>query len=198
MACAVAPDQRHRDTRNAHLVSTAGGQKDITQLAVSARVACGEPPTREAQEVGGGQDGVAGRIGMDDAANRIDQEHAGRDTVERIGEGCSFRGLEIDRLADQNGAPDMRNDESHAPARIVVDEAVALVTKDAEHCDAGRGLLQHGCDEVHQARRLRPFAIESGLEEFVVRNQIGGGDRPFDLGRKCPAVDGSNLIYLSK
>ena len=112
------------------------------------------------------QHGVAAGIGVNDAAVRVDQEHAGAEAVERIGEGRRFGGLEVDRPADQHRAADVRHDEPHAPARLVVDDAVALVPEDAEHGGARRRLVEHGADEVDQALRPRPFLVEAGLDEL--------------------------------
>ena len=40
--------------------------------------------------------------------------------------------------ADQHRAANMRDDEPHAPARLVVDEAIPLVPEDAEQGSARR------------------------------------------------------------
>jgi len=53
---------------------------------------------------------MACRIGMHDAASRIDQEHAGGDTVERIGE-CRCFG---DHFADECRSPNVQGDKALA------------------------------------------------------------------------------------
>ena len=40
-------------------------------------------------------------------------------------------------LADQHRAANVRDDEAHALAHLVVDDAIPLVAKDAEEGDAG-------------------------------------------------------------
>ena len=74
---------------------------------------------------------------MDHPPAGVDQEQAGADAVEGIGECGRFGGLEIDQLADQHRAANVRDDQAHAPAHLVVDDAIPLVTEDAEKGDAG-------------------------------------------------------------
>jgi len=40
--------------------------------------------------------------------------------------------FELDHLADERDPSNMRHDEPHASARLVVDEAMTLVAKDAK------------------------------------------------------------------
>ena len=85
-------------------VAAAGGKEDIAQVLIGLRIAGGEPAAGCAQEIAGGEHDVAGRVGVNDAPVRIDQEHAGAETVERVGEGRGFGGLEVDQPADQDRA----------------------------------------------------------------------------------------------
>ena len=126
----------------------------------------GELAARRAQDGALVQHGMAAGIGVHDAPGLVDQEHAGAEAVEGIGEGRGLGSLEIDRPADQHRAADVRDDEPHALARLVVDQAVALVAEDAEHGGARRRLVEHGADEVHQPLRPRPLLVEARLEEL--------------------------------
>jgi hypothetical protein len=44
----------------------------------------------------------------------------------------------VEHFADEHRAAEVRHDKSHAPARFVVNEAVALVTKQCEKRHIGR------------------------------------------------------------
>jgi hypothetical protein len=87
---------------------------------------------------------VAGGVGMDHARARVDEEHAGAETVERIGECRHLDRLEIDHLADQHGAAQVRREQPQAPARVVVGNAIAFMAEDHEGGDAGRRSLERG------------------------------------------------------
>jgi len=93
--------------------------------------------------------------------------------------------LQVDDLGDEYGAPDMGNQQPHALARRVVDQAMPLVAKHAEHGGAGRRLLEGGADEVDKALRLRPFAVEARLEEFGIGQQIRRRHRSSTSARKA-------------
>ncbi len=66
---------------------------------------------------------------MDDAAGRIDQEHPGADAIERIGQGCRFRFLEIDHFANKNRSPKVWRYKPHAAACFRIEKPVALMAK---------------------------------------------------------------------
>ena len=118
------------------------------------------------------------------SARRVDQEHAGTDAVEGIGECRRFRGLALHRRADQHRAAHMRSDEPHAPAHLIVGNALPLITKHAEERDARRRFLERDPQMVHQALRPRPLPIVARLQELVVGNEIGGGERLLDPWRR--------------
>jgi hypothetical protein len=136
---------------------------------------------------------MAGRIGVNDPAPRVDQEHAGTDRVERIGERRGFRSLQVDDFADEYRTPDMRDDQPHPPPRLVVHKPVALVPEHAERGDAGERLVQDGADEIHQALGRGPFLVEAGLEELLVGHHVGGGDDLSDPGEE---MAGGGRVYL--
>ena len=45
----------------------------------------------------------------------------------------------------------MRNDQPHAPAHLVIDEPLLLVSKYTEQRKAGRGLVQRGGQMIDEA-----------------------------------------------
>ena len=81
----------------------------------------------------------------------------------------------------------MRREQAQAPARLVVDEAVALVAEHAAHGDAGRGLVERDRHVVDDALRAQPFLVDAHLAQFVERQEIGPGERLLDLGKELPA-----------
>ncbi|HEX6610851.1 MAG TPA: hypothetical protein VF051_08745, partial [Hyphomicrobiaceae bacterium] len=84
---------------------------------------------------------------MNDAAGLVDEEHAGGQPIQDIGKCCGFGGLEIDRPADMHRAAKVGNDEAHALTRSIIDNAMALVPKNAKHGGTRRRLVEHGADE---------------------------------------------------
>src|SRR5690606_4029545 len=113
------------------------------------------------------QHGDAGRIGVDDAAGRIDEEHGRGQTVERVGQSVGLGARVVDDLADQDRAPNMRDKQAHAGPRRLVNEAVALMTEDAEHHRTRPRLLDWGGDEIDYADRRGPLPVESRPAELV-------------------------------
>ncbi|MEP6836594.1 MAG: hypothetical protein ABJA75_00965 [Bradyrhizobium sp.] len=123
---------------------------------------------------------------MNETSTGIDQVHARTKPIERVDEGRDFGSLELEHPADQDGTPDMRRDQPHLPARMVVDGAVALVAEDSEYGRADRGPVDDRADEVDEALRFGPLAIQFTLGEFCERHQIGGGNRLFEVAEKMP------------
>ena len=98
---------------------------------------------------------------MNDTAACIDETHAGTETIERVGERRSLRGLQIERSSDQNRPADMGNDQPHPAPCFVIDDAVPLTAKDAEHGYAGCRFVENGIDAIDEALRPRPFPIKT-------------------------------------
>jgi hypothetical protein len=71
-------------------------------------------------------------VGMNKPASCVHQEHARYQTIERVGERSRFDLVKVDDLADRNGAPKMRGEQSHAPARSVIDKTVTLMSRDCK------------------------------------------------------------------
>ena len=111
---------------------------------------------------------------MHHAADAVDEDHAGAQAIEDIGEACSFGLPEIDGLADQIAAPDMRHDQRHPPAHFVVDHAARLVPHHAEKRATRRGFLDHRARHVDPAMRPRPLAVKAAAAKFVVGHDIRG------------------------
>ena len=95
-----------------------------------------------------------------------------------------FAGLELEHPVDQDGTPDVRRDQSHLPARPVVDQAVSLVAEHAEDGRADRRPVENSADEIDQALRPRPLTIQFGLAQFANRDQVGGRNRLLDVAEK--------------
>ena len=125
-------------------IAILGAGDDVGQHPIALPIVGDQPTAGGVQDLGLGQHGLTRGIGAHDAAARIEQQHASADAVERVGKGRGFRGLLLDHLADERGAANVRHDQSHAPARFTVDEAVARVAKDHEGGPARRRLVQHG------------------------------------------------------
>ena len=133
---AVRSGQRHRDSLDPHgCVALARGCKDIPKRPLDLRIGGHQPPARGTQDIAGGEDGASGGIGMNQAPVRVDEIHARAQPIEGIDECRDFAGLELEHSADQDGTPDVRSDQSHLPARPLIDKAVSLV---AEHAEYGR------------------------------------------------------------
>ena len=134
---AVLSDQRHGDPLGPDgCVALTRGRKDIPQA--SAGPVHRRRPAARRRNSGyrlRGKKGVAGGIGVKEAPFRVDEIHARAEPIEGIDECRDFAGLELEHSADQDGTPDVRRDQSHLPARPVIDEAVSLV---AEHAEYGR------------------------------------------------------------
>jgi hypothetical protein len=112
--------------------------------------------------------------------------------IEGIDECRHFPGLELEHPANQDGTPDVRSDQSHLPARPLIDKAVSLVAEHAEYGRADRRPVENRADEIDQALRLRPLTIQFGLAEFSKRDQVGGRNRLLDVSEKvrlCGWID---------
>ena len=140
---------------------------------------------------------VAGGIGVNETPGRIDQIHAGTKPIERIDEGRDFRRLELEHSADQHGAPDMRRDQPHLPARLVVDEAVSLVAEHSEDGRADRRPVDDRAQEIDEALGLGPLTIQFALGEFAERHQVGGRNRLFEVAEKVPLGGRIDLLKES-
>ena len=160
---AVLSDQRHGDPLDPHgCVALTCGRKDIPQRPLDPCIGSHQPPTGGTQDIACGKNGAAGGIGVNEAPFRVDEIHARAEPIEGIDEGRHFAGLELEHPADQDGPPDVRSDQSHLPARPVIDKAVSLVTEHAEYGRADGRPVENGAYEIDQALRLRPFAIQVG------------------------------------
>jgi len=63
---------------------------------------------------------VAADIGVDDPPGSIDQEHAGGKPVQGIGQRGGVDLVQVDDLADQEGATHVRHHQLHVSARALV------------------------------------------------------------------------------
>ncbi len=87
----------------------------------------------------------------------IDEAHARAQPVQGIGQRRALGGLEIEHSGDQNRAADVGDDQAHALAHLVIDDAIALVAKHSEHRHAGGRLVEGTAgSEVDQALLAAP------------------------------------------
>jgi hypothetical protein len=66
----------------------------------------------------------------------------------------------------------MRRDKAHALARFLIDDPLAFVPENPEHCGLGRRLLEKDAYKINQSLRLGPLTIETCLEKLVVGKKI--------------------------
>ena len=160
IALAVLSDQRYGDPLGAEGgVALPRGRKDVPQGPVDLRIAGDQPPARGTQNIACGKNGMAGGIGVDEAPARIDEKHARSQPIERIDERRDFRRLELEHSANQHGTPDVRRDQTHLPARAVIDDAVSLVAEDSEDGRADRRPVDNGAQEIDDSLGLGPLTI---------------------------------------
>src|SRR5512138_187481 len=158
IAFAVSSAERHGDAPGAERhVALARGRKHLPQGPIGPCLAGDQTPADETENVAFSEKRVAGGIGVNQAPVRINQIHAGAEPIERVDEGCDLRRLELEHPADQYRAPDMRRDQPHLPARLVVDDPDSLVPEHAEYRRTDRRSLDDGTEEIGQALRLGPL-----------------------------------------
>jgi hypothetical protein len=133
---------------------------------------------------------------LDDASARVEQKHAGAELVESIGQCRGFRGLAFHGRADQHRAAQVRSDQTHALAHLVVGYAIPFLTEDAEEGHARRRFLADGPCKVHQVPRRRPLLVEASIDELVIGKEIDCGDGLLDLGEEF-AGDGRIELGIS-
>src|SRR5882724_3091412 len=193
---AVLPDQRYCNSLGAEgCVALPSGRKYLSQCPVNLCIASRKAPTDVIQDAARIENGLPGGIGMNDTPARIDQIQAGVKPIERISECRGLRNPQIEHSGNHDRAANVRNDHPHAMTRFVIDETVALMAEHPEYDHAGCRFVENGAHEVDKALRPSPFLIKSGRNQFIVRYQIGGRDRLFDLSEKVPH---RCWIYLSK
>ena len=83
--------------------------------------------------------------------------------------------------------------QPHPLARRRVGRAVVLVAKHAEHGHAGRRPVEDAADEVDEPLRLRPFPVETRLDEFLVRDHVRRRQRLADARQELAGVGGIEL-----
>jgi hypothetical protein len=104
---------------------------------------------------------------------RVDEEHAGSQRVQAVGELGCLHLVQIDHLADQEGAADMRGDELEAPTHLVVDEAVAQVPKLQRDSATCCRFFHDGEQAVGESLRSQPLLGEACPAEFLAQEEVG-------------------------
>jgi hypothetical protein len=99
------------------------------------------------------------QVGKYDAAIPVDD--TGSETVQCFHEGRRFRRLGIQHISNQRRPANMPRNQAAAPARLVVDDAVVLVTKHAEQRRAGCRLSERRRQEIHQAPWVGPLLMKT-------------------------------------
>ena len=134
---AVLADKRHRDPLGAERrVALPGCRKYLAQYLADLRITGNQASANDTQDVGGGENGLTGNIGVDEPSFGIDEIHARAEPIERIGERRGFRSFELKHSSDQHGTSEMRSDQTHVPPRLLVDDAVALMAEHSEYRSA--------------------------------------------------------------
>src|ERR1700681_3387499 len=75
-------------------------------------------------------------------------------------------------LPDQHRPAHMRDDETHAPARLGIDEALLLAPKNSEQRKARRRFVDGGRKLLRITVRLYPLLVETRFHEFGVWHAI--------------------------
>ena len=90
---------------------------------------------------------MATEIGMNNAAEHVDQEHAGRQRIEAVCKRRSLDFLKVNHLPDSDGAAHVRHDKREPPTHFVVNEALIEATKNPEASATDPRLLKvrHQC-----------------------------------------------------
>ena len=78
-------------------------------------------------------------------------------------------------------APDVRHDEMHPPAHLVIDHAARFVPRHAEIRTARSRFFQHGICSIDPPLWLRPFTKKPSRAKFVIGNQVGDADDLLDF-----------------
>ena len=108
---------------------------------------------------------MASRVGVKDAPVIIGQNDRRAQAIQGLAEDFGLAAREVDHLGDKHGSSEMRCQKARPATDGVVDDAVPRVTEHAEHGRLAGRLLQRDADEIDQALRLRPFAVEASPEE---------------------------------
>ena len=165
------------------IAATVRGEQDVVHGRVDRRLARNQPAVDRAQEVGVVKNGSTRGIGMDNAAFRIEQDHAGTQPIQNVSETGRFGFLDVDGFADKQRAANMRYDQRHASAHFVVNHAAGVVPDNAEQRAACSRPLDYGACNVDPTLRMRPFAIETAAAKPVVRNEIGSAHHLWGIRR---------------
>src|SRR3974390_3239836 len=100
-------------------------------------------------------------IGVDDACISVDQKHRRRKSVERISQRRRLNLVQINNLANVYGAPEMRHQQPHASARLVVDHAIAMVPGHDDGSRASYRFIKDRIEGIAISLRLRPLLVKS-------------------------------------
>src|SRR5258707_3455765 len=112
------------------------------------------------------------RIGVDDAPQCIDQKHSCAERVETIGERRRLHLLEIDDLADQNGAPDMRDNQCHETFCVLIDNSVAPAADHLKQRAARGRLLENAEHVIHYLLWSHPLDGEPRSAQVTPWNDL--------------------------
>src|SRR5262249_25679896 len=144
----------------------------IQQSRIGGRIDCTETAAGGAQYLAFRHHGMPARIGVDDAAQCIDQKHSGAERVETIGERRRLHLLEIDDLADQHGTADMRDDQCHEPFCVLIDNSIAPAPDHLKERAARGRLLENAEHVVHHLLGSHPLDRESRSAQLAPGNDL--------------------------
>ena len=118
---------------------------------------------------------MAAKIGMNNAAKRINQEHAGWQRIEAVGKRRGLDFPEVNHLADSEGAAHVRHDKREPPTHFVVGEALIEPTKYPEASATDPGLLKIRHQSVYKPLGCYPLSGEARATKFIARNTLRNG-----------------------
>src|SRR5882724_5992329 len=120
----------------------------------------------------------------------LDGRLRGYEAIQRIC-GCRRRRVEVEHFADQHRPANMRDDESHSPAHLVIDEALLVAAKNTEQRKAGRRFIEGGRKVIRPALRSCPLLVDARFDEFGIWHAIVDA---VDLSDIKPKLAGRNRI----
>ena len=170
---AVLSDERHRNSLDPQ-GGVALARRRRRHPAASAGPVHRRPPAvrRRTQDIARRPEWRGRRHWRGEAPFRGDEIHARAQPIEGIDEVATSPALNSNILSIRT-ARHVRRDQSHLPARPVVDQAVSLVAEHAEDGRADGRPVENGADEVDEALGLGPLTIKFPPAEFANRDQVG-------------------------
>ncbi|MBB4382079.1 hypothetical protein GGD61_006770 [Bradyrhizobium sp. SBR1B] len=146
---------------------------------VGSGVAGHDPVADDRKQIGIGEQLTACRIGMDDAAVRVEQADRGVQSVEDVGKVVHRMRACPDLTAHDLRPMDVRSEQPHALAHRLVDGSAGAMAQHLQDRGARGRFLERDGRKVYRPLRLHPLAVEARLEEVRMGHDVGHADRLF-------------------